>query len=119
VSQTFKIAPQVTPSRSSTLQQATIRKTPAAQIDFDKNNTPHGNSLAVAKECIYCIAKRVCIQSSHDLTTKTKISDRFGGLPQSDKSQDYSELAKGMTVTVRNIDDDSHRGPKRTVQIAN
>jgi len=27
-------------------------------------SVPHGNSLSLAKECIYCIAKRICLQST-------------------------------------------------------
>lgn len=38
---------------------------------------PHGNSLALAKECIYCIAKRICLKSTLALTTKKLLFERF------------------------------------------
>lgn len=56
---------------------------------------PHGNSTAMAKECIYCIAKRVCIQSCKELTTKTNIGKRFDKL-QFDKASTTNSTQNGL-----------------------
>jgi len=41
-----------------------------AKTKLAQEQLPHGNSLALAKECIYCIARRICLQQAHLTVSK-------------------------------------------------
>lgn len=91
-------------------QQAYPRKIVGNQ---ETHQVPHGNSSAMAKECVYCIAKRVCIQSCRELTTKTPIGGRFEKLTQHNNCQsplkfgigEYQWAQKVKVVIKRALDD--------------
>ena len=68
---TFSISPSIAVPKTAV---AATQPSPSA------STLPHGNSLALAKECIYCIAKRICLESTLRLTTKKSIGSRFTDL---------------------------------------
>lgn len=71
------------------LQKSSPGTLPPAQNTSHQSNpsVPHGNSLALAKECIYCIAKKICLQSTLPKTCKTSLAERFGKLTPLSQTQ--------------------------------
>lgn len=94
------------------LQKSTSSGVSAQNIQ--NQSASHGNSLALTKECIYCIAKKICLQSTLPKACKTNLAQRFEKLnPVNETKHGVSSSSSDNTwakqIVVKIFQDETER----------